>query len=57
MASILFTMGGAVVNALVFSGTNFVLSRLTDHGAKNEKDMIKHSKSFKGQEMNGIEIE
>ena len=57
MASLLFTMGGAVVNALVFSGTNFVLSRLTDYGAKNEKDMIKHSKRFKGQGMNGIEIE
>ena len=57
MASLLFTMGGAVVNALVFSGINFVFSRLTDHGAKNEKDMIQPSKSFKGQGMNGIEIE
>ena len=57
MASLLFTMGGAVVNALVFSGINFVYSRLTDHGAKNEQDMIQPSKSFKGQGMNGIEIE
>ena len=31
MASLLFTIGGAVVNALAFSGTNFVFSRLTDH--------------------------
>ena len=37
MASVLFTIGGAVVNALAFSGTNFVFSRLTDHGAKERK--------------------
>ena len=37
MASLLFTVGGAVVNALAFSGTNFVFSRLTDHGAKERK--------------------
>ena len=34
MASLLFTIGGAVVNALAFSGTSFVFSRLTDHGTK-----------------------
>ena len=37
MASLLFTVGGAVVNALAFSGTNFVFSRLTDHGAAERK--------------------
>ena len=37
MASLLFTVSGAVVNALAFSGTNFVFSRLTDHGAKERK--------------------
>ena len=37
MASLLFTVGGAVVNALVFSGTNFVFSRITDHGAEECK--------------------
>ena len=37
MASLLFTVGGAVVNALAFSGTNFVFSRLTDHGAEERK--------------------
>ena len=36
MASLLFTIGGAVVNALVFSGT-FGLSRLTDHGVEECK--------------------
>ena len=40
MASLLFTIGGAVVNALDFSGTNFVFSRLTDHGEEELKDMI-----------------
>ena len=37
MAPLLFTIGGAVVNALVFSGTNFVFSRLTDHGEVERK--------------------
>ena len=37
MASLLFTIGGAVVNALAFSGTNFVFSRLTDHGEEERK--------------------
>ena len=34
MASLVFTIAVAVVNALVFSGTNFVFSKFTDHGAK-----------------------
>ena len=37
MASLLFTIGGAVVNALAFSGTNFVFSQLTDHGEEERK--------------------
>ena len=37
MASLLFTSGGAVMNALAFSGTNFVFSRLTDHGEEERK--------------------
>ena len=37
MASVLFTIGGAVINALAFSGTNFVFSRLTDDGAEELK--------------------
>ena len=35
MVSFLFTIGGAAVNTLAFSGTNF--SRLTDHGAEERK--------------------
>ena len=37
MASVLFTIGGAAMNALVFSGTNFLFSKLTDHGEKEYK--------------------
>ena len=37
MALLLFTVGGVVVNALAFSGTNFIFSRLTDHGAEECK--------------------
>ena len=37
MAPLLFPIGGAVVNALAFSGTNFVFIRLTDHGEEERK--------------------
>ena len=37
MASLLFTVGGAVVNALAFSGTNVVFSQLADHGEEERK--------------------
>ena len=37
MATLLFTIGGAVVNALAFSGTNFVFNQLTDHGEEERK--------------------
>ena len=37
MASLLFTIGGAVMNALAFSGTDFIFSRLTDHGEEESK--------------------
>ena len=37
MALVLFIIGGAMVNALAFSSTNFVFSRLTDHGEEERK--------------------
>ena len=37
MAQLLFTVGGAVVNELALSGTNFIFSRLTDHVAEERK--------------------
>ena len=37
MASLLFTVGGAMVNALAFTSTNFVFSELTDHGEEERK--------------------
>ena len=33
MASLGLLIGGAAINALAFSGTNFLFSRLSDHGA------------------------
>ena len=37
MASLLFTISGAVVDALAFNSTSFVLSRLTDHAEEKQK--------------------
>ena len=37
MISLLFTISGAVVNALAFSRTNFVFIRLMDHGEGEPK--------------------
>ena len=37
MASILALAGGALINALPFSGTNFLFSKLSDHGAKERE--------------------
>ena len=39
MALLLLSIGGVVVNALAFSGINFVFSRLTDHG---EEELKRH---------------
>ena len=37
MATLLFTIGSAVLSALAFSGTNSVFSQLTDHGEEERK--------------------
>ena len=37
MAYVLFTISGAVMNALVFSGTDCFFSKLTDHCEKERK--------------------
>ena len=37
MATLLFKIGGAVVNALAFSGNNFVFNQLTGHGEEERK--------------------
>ena len=37
MASLLLTIRGVSVNALAFSGTNFLFSRFTDHGEEERK--------------------
>ena len=42
MASIGFLIGGALINALAFSGSNFCLvAYLKNQLIKNERDMIK----------------
>ena len=56
MVSLLFTVGGAVVNALAFSGTNFAFSRLTDHGKKLRKRYDLAGEKLQGQRMNGIRV-
>ena len=37
MTSVLFTIGGTAMNALVFSGTKFFFVKLTHHGKKKRK--------------------
>ena len=37
MASLLFTINGAVVNTLAFRDTHFVFSRFTDDGVEERK--------------------
>ena len=37
MASLAFLLGGAAINALVFSGTNYLFSNRSDHGAEERK--------------------
>ena len=44
MASLLSTICGIVVNVLAFSSTNFVFSRLTDHGVE---ERIRHDLALK----------
>ena len=53
MASLLFTIGGAVVNAglILYSVDSQTMEK------KNAKDMIWRLKSFKWQGTNGIKIE
>ena len=58
MASFLFTVGGAVVNALAFSGTNFFFfSKLTDHGEEERKRHDLALEKLQRAEINGIRIE
>ena len=44
MARIEIMIGGAIINALAFSGSNFLFSKLSNEAIKNERDMIKLSK-------------
>ena len=45
MASIVFLIGGAIINALAFSGSNFCsVAYLKNQSIKSEKDTIKQLK-------------
>ena len=57
MALLLFMIGGAVVNALAFTSTNFIFSRLTDHGAKERKIHDLEEEKFQRARENGMRIE
>ena len=37
MASLAFLLGGAAINALAFSGSNYLFSKISDHGAQERK--------------------
>ena len=41
MESVLFTIGGSVINALAFISINFCLRKLTDNGEKEHKRLEK----------------
>ena len=48
MASIGFLIGGALVNALAFTGSNYLFSSLSKESMiKNERDMVRPSKIYK----------
>ena len=55
MASIGFLIGGAIINALAFSGNNFLLSKLFKESIDKEKrDMIKLLKICNELKENGL---
>ena len=39
MATLAVMIGGAAINALAFSGSNYLFSKLSDHGKAERKDM------------------
>ena len=43
MAGILALAGGAIINALAFSGTNYMFNKLSDHGAAEK---IRHGEAI-----------
>ena len=48
MASIGFLIGGALVNALAFTGSNYLFSSLSKESIdRNERDTIKQLKIYK----------
>ena len=55
MASIGFLIGGALINALAFSGSNFLFSSLSKNQLiKSERDMLKQLKICNELKQNGL---
>ena len=56
MASIGFLIGRALINALAFSGSNFLFSSLSKESIeKNKRDMIKQLKIYNELKWSGLE--
>ena len=53
MASIGFLIGGAIINALAFSGSNFLFSSLS--GESINKERKKHDKAIKDMQQAQLE--
>ena len=51
MASAVMIVGGAVVNALAFSGSNYLFSKLNNND-EEKNDTMKQLKNWQRQEMN-----
>ena len=56
MTTLLFTTGGAVVNALAFSDTDFVFNQLTEHGEEGRKRYDLGLESLRELDTNGMKI-
>ena len=58
-SAVAMMIGGAVVNALAFTGGNFLFSKLgkTQDAEKKEKDMIEQSNSWKQPKQPGVKRE
>ena len=58
-SAVAMMIGGAVVNALAFTGGNFLFPKLgkTQDAEKKEKDMIEQSNSWKQPKQPGVKRE
>ena len=58
MATLAVMIGGAAINALAFSGSNYLFSKLSDHGkAERKRHDLAMEEFSKKQETSGIRNE